>query len=179
MKRILFYSVIFFLFSCKKEDNAVFRNPQKGDIYINEIVSLEGNISYNVNPDANPNLVMMSGIHNEKTAEEELYKQPFFNGYEVDIRKFDSNTKANVTYYLDDKKTIKFVPISDNKNLIKIKVQRKNETAILIPYVEEPIVGLSILDLNKDGIKDILLFTHSYAVNNDFYDMKVFSIVKK
>lgn len=179
MKKTLLFVLGIFLFSCKKEDTAVFRNPQKGDIYINEIVSLDGNISYNVNPDANPNLVFMGGINNDKVAEKELYKQNYFKDIELDIRKFENNTKPNETYYLDDKKTIKFVPISDNKNLIKIKVQRKNETAILIPYVEEPIVGLSILDLNKDGIKDILLFTHSYAVNNDFYDMKVFSVVKK
>lgn len=185
MKRILFYSVIFFLFSCKKEDNPVFRNPQKGDIYINEIAFLEGNISYNADPNANPNFVYMRPIYtenqnfkNDKIAEKELYKQNYFKDSILDIRKFEDNVKPNQIYFLNDKKTITFRNIIEENGDMKFKVQRGDEISIF-DYGYSHIMGINLIDLNKDGIKDILTLEQGYVSNNYLYYFYIYSPIQK
>jgi hypothetical protein len=105
----------------------------------------------------------------------ELENLKILDKKELILRRFE-NVYSKETKYIDNEKQISFKYDSDfrKSNSINIKMEKDGIlTEKKIDFGRENFIGLILEDVDKDGIKEILILLNYYIMNGDNYILMI------
>ena len=178
MKAIYTLLTFAILSACSENNGAVYLPPQKGQITLDHVNSLEAVVSFNAEPDADPNFLNVVDFDKKNLMLTTLLEQPYFEGTVLNRKKMSSNVEYNKKYFLDDEKKISFVVEYKNEDYkSKLIIQQGNRIYIYFRDLYE-VEGISILDLDKDGLKEIVIIQYGYFINTSHYYFDIYEPLK-